>query len=74
MAAGFSTPESSGPPVSMPGRKEPMKKRRLYNTDRRLICIYAEDNPGVKQEDIAARFGVERSTVSKILKQRDRWK
>lgn len=27
----------------------------------------------MKQEDIAAHFGVERSTVSKILKQKARW-
>ncbi|RPD62767.1 CenpB-DNA-bind-domain-containing protein [Lentinus tigrinus ALCF2SS1-6] len=54
-------------------RREPTKKKRLWNTDRRDICKYAEANPGVKQEDIAAHFGVERSTVSKILKQKARW-
>ncbi|KAI0357418.1 CenpB-DNA-bind-domain-containing protein [Trametes cingulata] len=54
-------------------KKEPSKKKRLYNTDRREICMYAREHPGTKQEDIAHRFGVERSTVSKILKQRHRW-
>ncbi|OJT08070.1 hypothetical protein TRAPUB_1005 [Trametes pubescens] len=49
------------------------KKRRLYNVDRRDICIYAAEHPGVKQEDIANKFLVERSTVSKILKQKHRW-
>ncbi|KAI0647752.1 hypothetical protein C8Q79DRAFT_528674 [Trametes meyenii] len=56
-----------------PQRKEPNKKRRLYNTDRREICAFAREHPGVKQEDIAIRFRVERSTVSKILKQKARW-
>ncbi|KAI0826756.1 hypothetical protein BC628DRAFT_215088 [Trametes gibbosa] len=53
-------------------RKE-NKKRRLYNTDRRDICLFAREHPGVKQEDIAHVFGVERSTVSKILKHKHRW-
>ncbi|CDO68264.1 hypothetical protein BN946_scf184842.g27 [Trametes cinnabarina] len=63
------------PPADSPlnGRKEANKKRRLYNTDRRAICIFAREHPGVKQEDIAAHFGVERSTVSKILKHKARW-
>ncbi|KAJ2984947.1 hypothetical protein NUW54_g10318 [Trametes sanguinea] len=54
-------------------RKEANKKKRLYNTDRREICVFAQEHPGVKQEDIAAHFGVERSTVSKILKHKARW-
>ncbi len=71
-AAGFSPPEG-GLGTAASGRKEPMKKKRLWNLDRLNICQFAEDNPGVKQEDIAAKFGVERSTVSKILKQKARW-
>ncbi|KAI0755271.1 hypothetical protein C8Q80DRAFT_422513 [Daedaleopsis nitida] len=54
-------------------RKEPTRKKRLWNIDRYNICKYAELHPGTKQEDIAARYGVERSTVSKILKQKARW-
>lgn len=54
------------------GRKQ-SKKTRLSNLDRRNICIFALQNPGHKQEDIANRFSVERSTVSKILKQKERW-
>lgn len=49
------------------------KKTRLSNFDRRKICVFAAENPGQKQEDIANRFSVERSTVSKILKQKHRW-
>ncbi|KAI0373755.1 CenpB-DNA-bind-domain-containing protein [Pilatotrama ljubarskyi] len=79
-----SNPRSASPALSVASvltsvsssastKKEPSKKKRLYNTDRREICMYARDHPGTKQEDIAHRFGVERSTVSKILKQRHRW-
>ncbi|EJF57114.1 CenpB-DNA-bind-domain-containing protein [Dichomitus squalens LYAD-421 SS1] len=49
------------------------RKKRLYNIDRYRICMHAQQHPGMKQEDIAAHFGVERSTVSKILKQKARW-
>lgn len=46
---------------------------RLWSTDRKKICVFHRDNPGLKQEEIALHFGVERSTVSKILKEKDRW-
>ena len=49
------------------------KKSKLLSTDRKKICVYHRDNPGLKQEEIAEIFGVERSTVSKILKEKDRW-
>lgn len=48
-------------------------KQRLYNIDRKKICVYAEDNPNLRQEDIARKFNIERSTVSKILKNKHRW-
>lgn len=32
------------------------------------MCLLAEQNPNIRQEDIAAKFKVERSTVSKVLK------
>jgi len=31
------------------------------------------DHPNARQEDIGTAFGVERSTISKILKDKDRW-
>ncbi|KAF9242582.1 hypothetical protein BU15DRAFT_72698 [Melanogaster broomeanus] len=37
------------------------------------ICLYHEENPNARQEDIAARYGVERSTISKILKHKTKW-
>jgi len=35
-------------------------RKTLTDEDRRAMCQYAEDHPGVKQTDIGARFGVER--------------
>lgn len=49
------------------------RKQRLYTVDRRAICLMAKENPHLRQEDIAQQFNVERSTVSKILKEKDRW-
>ncbi|KZT64936.1 hypothetical protein DAEQUDRAFT_570032 [Daedalea quercina L-15889] len=54
-------------------RQAKHRKQKLWSTDRKQICVCHRDNPGMKQEEIAARFGVERSTVSKILKEKDRW-
>lgn len=49
------------------------RKQRLYTVDRRAICQMAIDHPLYRQEDIAQHFNIERSTVSKILKDKDRW-
>ncbi|KAH9038219.1 hypothetical protein EDB85DRAFT_528032 [Lactarius pseudohatsudake] len=46
------------------------RKQRLFNHQRKEICLYHQENPGIRQEDIANKWGVERSTVSKILKQK----
>ncbi|EJC98867.1 uncharacterized protein FOMMEDRAFT_142936 [Fomitiporia mediterranea MF3/22] len=48
-------------------------KRRLQNRQRKEICQYYLEHPNSRQEDIAARWGVERSTVSKILKRKNYW-
>jgi hypothetical protein len=48
-------------------------KTRLRNIDRKLICEAARDDPKIRQEDLAFRFGIERSTVSKTLKNKDKW-
>ncbi|KAJ4362022.1 hypothetical protein N0V83_010963 [Neocucurbitaria cava] len=37
------------------------------------MCQYHEDNPTVKQTEIGAMFGVERSTVSKVLRQKEKY-
>nr|CDI56900.1 -dna-bind-domain-containing protein [Melanopsichium pennsylvanicum 4] len=49
------------------------QKKKLLNIDRKMICDYSVANPNVKQDAIANEFGIERSTVSKILKQKDKW-
>lgn len=41
--------------------------------DRKAICVFHQENPNARQEDIAARYGVERSTISKILKHKTKW-
>ena len=37
------------------------------------MCQYHEDHPNVKQTEIGAMFGVERSTVSKVLRQKEKY-
>lgn len=60
-------------PESSPAAARKHKKQRLYNVDRKRICEYHNKNPNAKQEDIARQFKVERSTISKILKHKDKW-
>jgi hypothetical protein len=67
------TSEQSNIPASRPILREKHKKHRLRDVDRKNICIYHINNPNARQEDIGAYFGVERSTISKILKDKDRW-
>ncbi|MCJ1230685.1 hypothetical protein MMC12_007359 [Toensbergia leucococca] len=49
------------------------QRRTLTDQDRRRMCQYHEDNPTVKQTEIGSMFGVERSTVSKVLRQKDKY-
>lgn len=49
------------------------QKKKLRNIDRKMICDFSIANPLVKQDAIANEFGIERSTVSKILKHKDKW-
>ncbi|CAM1505378.1 Fc.00g110150.m01.CDS01 [Cosmosporella sp. VM-42] len=69
------TPASSAPPIDpprLPAHNE--KSRKTLTTEqKRAMCQFHEDNPGTRQADIGARFGVERSTVSKVLRQRDQY-
>lgn len=57
-------------PVPHPPKHQ---KKRLTAADKRKICDYQKANPTSKQEEIANVFGVERSTVSKILKGKGKW-
>lgn len=48
-------------------------RRTLTDDDRWRMCMYHEENPHVKQTEIGAMFGVERSTVSKVLRQKEKY-
>ena len=63
----------SAPPVAIPAvtaSSKPSKlpaiqttsqpRKTLTDDDRRAMCQYAEDHPGIKQTEIGAKFGVER--------------
>ncbi|KAG6831007.1 hypothetical protein H0H87_006580 [Tephrocybe sp. NHM501043] len=63
---------ASAPPITL-APKPKQRKQRLDNSDRKRICLFHQSNPSARQEDIAAQFGVERSTISKILKQKAKW-
>ena len=56
-----------------PKKKERHHKHKLRDQDRKAICVYHLEHPNARQEDIGSVFGVERSTISKILKDKDRW-
>ena len=67
---------SAGPPEPTKSRRDPPlkhTKHRLRDADRKNICLYHLSHPHARQEDIGAEFGVERSTISKILKEKDKW-
>ncbi|KAJ3553664.1 hypothetical protein NM688_g3488 [Phlebia brevispora] len=49
------------------------RKKRVSSTDKADICRMHENEPELRQQDIAARYHVERSTISKILKEKERW-
>ncbi|KAL2271653.1 hypothetical protein VTJ83DRAFT_1024 [Remersonia thermophila] len=78
-------PAHSAPPVAIPSVTAPLKtsklpalqtsqpRKTLTDEDRRAMCKYAEEHPTAKQTDIGARFGVERSTVSKVLRNKDKY-
>ncbi|KAL2074687.1 hypothetical protein VTL71DRAFT_8466 [Oculimacula yallundae] len=48
-------------------------RRTLTDSDRRRMCQYHVDNPSVKQTQIGTMFGVERSTVSKVLVKKEKY-
>ncbi|RSL65595.1 hypothetical protein CEP54_004185 [Fusarium duplospermum] len=69
------TPATSAPPVDPPRLPTQHEKSRktLTTEQKRAMCQFHEDNPGTRQADIGARFGVERSTVSKVLRHKDQY-
>jgi len=69
------TPASATPvsATSTHSRTSSTPRKTLTDQDRRRMCQYHEDNPTVKQTEIGAMFGVERSTVSKVLRQKEKY-
>ncbi|KAL8684569.1 MAG: hypothetical protein Q9224_006266 [Gallowayella concinna] len=73
------TPVDSIPtPLSAPAAPEPIPtppsgRKTLTDQDRRRMCQYHEENPSVKQTEIGSLFGVERSTVSKVLRLKEKY-
>ncbi|KAK4507644.1 hypothetical protein PRZ48_001379 [Zasmidium cellare] len=70
-------PMSIGPlqtPVSATSSRSTSTPRKtLTDMDRKRMCQYAEEHPNSKQTEIGAIFGVERSTVSKVLRQKEKY-
>ncbi|KAL9027231.1 MAG: hypothetical protein Q9196_004219 [Gyalolechia fulgens] len=66
-------PTQSAPPAPKPLPTPPSGRRTLTDQDRRRMCQYHEENPTVKQTEIGSLFGVERSTVSKVLRHKDKY-
>ncbi|KAF9649764.1 hypothetical protein BDM02DRAFT_1753089 [Thelephora ganbajun] len=79
VASALTSVSSSAGPANGQGQMNPApavrkhKKQRLFNVDRKEICLYHKENPTARQEDIAIKYGVERSTISKILKHKQKW-
>ncbi|OIW34089.1 hypothetical protein CONLIGDRAFT_208405 [Coniochaeta ligniaria NRRL 30616] len=81
-----SAPAMSTPPIQVTPRvqatlktklpalhTQPVPRKTLTDDDRKRMCQYAEEHPHAKQTDIGARFGVERSTVSKVLRNKEKY-
>jgi hypothetical protein len=66
-------PLPSAEDISPIALRPKQRKQRLFNADRKAICIFHKENPSARQEDIADRYGIERSTVSKILRHKTKW-
>jgi hypothetical protein len=60
--------------VEGPSYREPRRRKaRISNSDRRAICLYSSTHAGVTQEWMARQYKVERSTISKIIREKARW-
>ncbi|KAF2738711.1 CenpB-DNA-bind-domain-containing protein [Polyplosphaeria fusca] len=67
------TPVSAISNNSTHSRTSSTPRKTLTDADRRRMCLYHEEHPTVKQTEIGAMFGVERSTVSKVLRQKEKY-
>lgn len=79
----YPQPVQSIPPISVGSLQTPVSatstrsattpRKTLTDLDRKRMCQYAEEHPTSKQTEIGAIFGVERSTVSKVLRQKEKY-
>ena len=60
---------TSGSVTTSPGKTRSVRKLELV--DKQQICLFAQENPKTRQEDIGRLFNVDRSTVSKVLKKKN---
>ncbi|GLI78118.1 hypothetical protein PoHVEF18_006418 [Penicillium ochrochloron] len=67
------SPSAPTPPIRKTSTGGATPRRTLTDEDRRQMCLYHEENKQAKQTDIGALFGVERSTVSKVLRQKEKY-
>ncbi|KAK5173789.1 uncharacterized protein LTR77_002470 [Saxophila tyrrhenica] len=65
--------QSQTPVSASSARSATTPRKTLTDSDRKRMCQYAEDHPNSKQTEIGAIFGVERSTVSKVLRQKEKY-
>ncbi|CAG8524412.1 20438_t:CDS:2, partial [Gigaspora rosea] len=56
-------------------QEQKQKKKRVPITalTKQEICIKKRENMKLRDEDLAKEYGLDRSTITKILKQRDKW-
>lgn len=66
-------PKDLPPPPGRIKAKTERRQSKLTNLDRRQICEYANEHKAATQEDIAQKWQVDRSSVSKILKFKEKW-
>ncbi|KAJ5746413.1 hypothetical protein N7520_011595 [Penicillium odoratum] len=67
------SPSAPMPPIRKSSTGGATPRRTLTDEDRRQMCLYHEEHKTAKQTDIGALFGVERSTVSKVLRQKEKY-
>ncbi|CAG9951244.1 unnamed protein product [Clonostachys rosea f. rosea IK726] len=49
------------------------RRGALSIVEKRAICLYSQENPSTRQEDIGVLFGVVKSTVSRTLGHKERY-
>ncbi|KFY75375.1 hypothetical protein V499_04664 [Pseudogymnoascus sp. VKM F-103] len=66
-------PNSARVRASKPSPQHGGGRKCLTDEAKRRICQIHMDNPSMKQAQIGAQFNVERSTVSKVLRQKEKF-